>query len=78
MRFNCDALKEWVESKDIRRYEKLTKWRKKFAWIPVKICKGCCVWLEFYEVKFNGSYEYYRHFRAERSLYEYRTIDKHD
>lgn len=63
MRFNCDAPKEainnffdkianaystWCQHRDERRRE----WRVWFAWRPVKMRDGECVWLEKIEKRY--------------------------
>ena len=49
MRFNCGLTKEELEAWLNSRCD----WHKKFAWFPVRIRSGLCVWLEHYEAKYS-------------------------
>lgn len=49
MRFNCDYFKNIQDQRYLEYIAESSKWRKWFAWYPVKIRPGLCVWLEIIE-----------------------------
>ena len=68
MRFKCGLTEEELYQREKDKFEKMCQWyreninvwKRKFAWLPVEIEPGTCVWLEPYEVKvkFNEEHRY--------------------
>lgn len=53
MKFNCDALSDWLNGLEERRttkwQEREGKWFPYFLWLPMKLAHGDCRWLETVE-----------------------------
>lgn len=51
MKFKCGLTKEEAEQKRLEIIEDRETWKTKFAWLPVQIEPGVCVWWEDYEIR---------------------------
>ena len=51
MIYNCDMRKEKKAERLADDICQRAKWHRRFAWLPVKLYRGTCVWLEFYEIR---------------------------
>lgn len=73
MKFKCGLTEAEEKAEKRRKVEKFKQYvingKRKFAWLPVTIRKGRCVWLEFYlefpDIGYNAekdeeTYRYYR------------------
>jgi hypothetical protein len=52
MKLDCGPTKK---TKERLKFEKLSNWHTKFAWLPIRVGDNDCRWLEHYERK--GKFE---------------------
>lgn len=72
MRFKCGLTDEEKARRQHERYRQRHTWRRKFAWFPLTIAPGICIWLEQYETRMgegNGTLgEWYTYDKREYRL----------
>ena len=64
MKFNCRKLEGLLIQKRARKWDRIIKWHRVFAWWPVEVKYGDCRWLEYVERKNVRVYDpfYYERF----------------